>query len=84
MDKNKGVVVNWLINKNEESILVNFIDGSNRLLQPGQYILYNDPAEVVKVARQEIVNVGFIDVYRVNSTEFIKVREQVVWQQEGF
>lgn len=78
-------------NKSQVALLVDFTDGTERLLQPGQYVLYNGPAEITRGAKRELVDVGLVDVWEVDAVECIhdmsKVidpREPVQWLQEGF
>jgi len=75
------------------SLLVDFTDGSERMLGPGQYTLYNGPAEITRGAKRELVDVGLVDVWEVDAVECVhdmskaKIRDQrvpVSWQQEGF
>lgn len=79
-------------NKSQVALLVDFTDGSERLLQPGQYVLYNGPAEITRGARRELVDVGLVDVWEVNAVECLHdmskvidpIREPVQWLREGF
>jgi len=80
------------MNKSTVALLIDFTDGTERILQPNQYVLYNGPAEITEGAKRELVDVGLVSVWEVDSTEIThdmskvidKERGPVAWMQEGF
>ena len=81
-----------MVNNSDVPLLVDFTDGSERILHINQYILYNGPAEITEGAKRDLVDVGLLNVWHVDSIEIThdmtkvidKEQGQVKWMVEGF